>query len=321
MEMLLLLLGALLAGLAGYTAQSGSICSVRAIAEAVNGRDCRMLVSLAKAAIWAAAVAAPLGWATFGEVDAEMPRLSFIVLAGGFLFGIGAALNSGCAVSTINHLASGDGAMLMTLAGFATGSLLTARVAGGPVAGGAIPFLAIPGTLQAAIIVAAWLWAVLELRRFILRRSAGRGRSLAIAAAGLGLCNGILFVLQGPWAYTAAIAQTSGYVFGWSPAPHLVVVVLFAALVGGAGIGAWRSGRFSLRWQGERPWTQHFLGGVLMGGGAALVPGGNDAVLLNAVPLLAEHAVPTFAAMLLGVTVGLVLQRRIRFRSVQPEFG
>jgi len=321
MELLLLLLGALLAGFAGYSAQSASICSVRAVAEAIEGRDFRLLVSFAKAAIWAAAVAAPLGWAIFGEIDAEMPRLTLLVLFGGFLFGIGAALNNGCAVSTINHLASGDGVMLVTLAGLALGALFAVQVIGRPVSGGSAPFLATPGIMQTAIVVAAWLWAALELRRLALRRSIGRVRSLAIAALALGLCNGILFVLHGPWVYTAAIAQSSGYALGRNPAPHVVVLALFAALVAGAGISAWRSGRFRPRWRGERPWTHHLLGGVLMGGGAALVPGGNDAVLLNALPLLARHALPAFAAMLLGVTAGLALRKRIRLRCAQPELG
>jgi uncharacterized membrane protein YedE/YeeE len=317
MELLLLLLGVVLAGFAGYTAQNASICSVRAVSEVIEDRDYRLLVSFAKAALWATAVAAPLGWVVFGEIEAEMPRLTLLVLLGGFLFGIGAALNRGCAVSTVNHLASGDGVMLLTLAGLAAGSLLTVHVNGGVAAGATTPFLAIPGTLQAAIVVTTWLWTVLELRRLLLRRITGRARLLAIAAIALGLCNGILFVLQGPWAYTAAIAQSSGYAFGWNPAPHLVVLVLFLALVGGAGIAAWRSGRFRLRWQGERPWTQHLLGGVFMGAGAALVPGGNDAVLLNAIPLLAEHALPAFAAMLLGVSLVLLLQPRISFRVEQ----
>src|SRR4051794_16953637 len=170
MELLLLLLGMLLAGFAGYAAQSVSICSVRAVAETIDGGDCRLLISFGKAAIWAAAVAAPLGWAVFGAIDTEMPRLTLLVLFGAFLFGIGAALNSGCAVSTVNHLASGDGLMLITLAGLAAGSLFAVQV-NGRVGVGAIPFLATPGTLQAAIIVMAWIWAVCELRRLALGRN------------------------------------------------------------------------------------------------------------------------------------------------------
>jgi uncharacterized protein len=128
MEPLLLLLGALLAGFAGYTAQNASICSVRAVAEVFEDRDYRLLASFAKAVICATAIAAPLGWTIFGEIDTEMPRLTLFVLAGGFLFGLGAALNNGCAVSTVNHLASGDGAMLVTLGGLAAGSLLAVHV-------------------------------------------------------------------------------------------------------------------------------------------------------------------------------------------------
>src|SRR4051794_35848667 len=149
MELLLLLLGMLLAGFAGYTAQSVSICSVRAVAETIDGGDCRVLLSFGKAAIWAAAVAAPLGWAVFGAIDTEMPRLTLLVVCGACLFGSGASVSGGCAVWTVNGLASGEALMLITLAGLAPGWLFGLQV-NGWVGLGAIPFLPAPGTLEGA---------------------------------------------------------------------------------------------------------------------------------------------------------------------------
>lgn len=311
MDLALLTVSALLAGLAGYTAQRASICSVRAVAETIDRGEGAMLISFAKAAAWAAVVAVPLGWAIFGEVEIVAPRLSLAVLAGGLLFGVGSGLNRGCAVSTVTHLASGDAAMLTTLGGFAVGALVFAQIARQAPAmePGGVAMLATPGVLPGAVLAFIWLWALLELRGLLSNRKSGRGRTLAFAAIGLGLCNGVLFVLQGPWAYTAAIIQGSSFILGRGVAPGLAVLVLFAALVAGAALAAWRSGRLRLRWRGERPWLHHLIGGMLMGGGAALVPGGNDAILLNAVPLLAEHALPAYAAMLLGVTATLLLSR------------
>ena len=47
-----------------------------------------------------------------------------------------------------------------------------------------------------------------------------------------------------------------------------------------------------------------------MGAGAAMVPGGNDTLLLNALPTLAIQAVGAYAFMLLGIACTLWLTQR-----------
>ena len=49
---------------------------------------------------------------------------------------------------------------------------------------------------------------------------------------------------------------------------------------------------------------------MLMGAGAAMVPGGNDTLLLNALPTLSMQAVGAYVAMLVGITTVLWLMRR-----------
>ncbi len=323
MEFLTLLVSAALAGTAGYTAQRASVCSVRAVRDAAERRDLRLLASFAKVAAWAMAFALPLGWALYGEIEANLPPLGLAALAGGFLFGLGATLNNGCAISTISHLASGEGAMLLTLLGFAVGALAVEQAFGAELeaAGSTIAPLARPSTLGLAILGVAWIWALLELRHLIAGGRDQRTRLLAFAAIGLGLCNGVLFVLQGPWVYTAAIVRTSGFALGHGLAPSPALLLLFAAVLAGAMLSALRAGRFRLRWRGARPWYGHLVGGLMMGGGAALVPGGNDAVLLHALPLGAEHALPAFAAMLLGIYAGLALGRRASGARLRHAIG
>lgn len=71
--------------------------------------------------------------------------------------------------------------------------------------------------------------------------------------------------------------------------------------------------RGSVAWrlpQGAASWLRHTAGGVLMGVGAAMVPGGNDTLLLNALPTLALQAVGTYLAMLTGIATVLWLMRR-----------
>ncbi len=42
-----------------------------------------------------------------------------------------------------------------------------------------------------------------------------------------------------------------------------------------------------------------------MGLGTSLVPGGNDVLLLNAIPGLSPHALPAYLAILVGIPINL----------------
>ncbi len=53
-------------------------------------------------------------------------------------------------------------------------------------------------------------------------------------------------------------------------------------------------------------------GGTLMGAGAALVPGGNDAPVLHALPALLPQAALAYAALVAGAACTLLLLRALR---------
>ena len=66
-----------------------------------------------------------------------------------------------------------------------------------------------------------------------------------------------------------------------------------------------------MRWPAPGPGLMHLMGGMLMGFGAGLVPGGNDALILSALPVWLPHAVPAFLGMLLGIAAVLAVHRLI----------
>ena len=86
----------LIAILPGFGSHRASLCTVRAVGE--------ILASLAKAALWAVVVSLPTRWLTEPNI---MPGalLHATTPLGGFLFGVGAAVNSGCSFSTLGHVA------------------------------------------------------------------------------------------------------------------------------------------------------------------------------------------------------------------------
>jgi hypothetical protein len=49
-----------------------------------------------------------------------------------------------------------------------------------------------------------------------------------------------------------------------------------------------------------------------MGAGAALVPGGNDALVLHALPGLVPHTALAYAAMVAGIGCALLWSRALR---------
>ena len=86
--------------------------------------------------------------------------------------------------------------------------------------------------------------------------------------------------------------------------------VLALALVFGAGAGALSAGRFKWRAPGLHAAASCFFGGVLMGAGGALIPGGNDALVLLGMPLLQLSAFAAYAAMTAMIAAGFWLRRQ-----------
>ena len=71
---------------------------------------------------WSAAVAGTLTLVLDLAPAAASIRTPFLfALVGGFVFGVGAALNRGCSLSTLQRLADGEMSMLVTLAGLVLG--------------------------------------------------------------------------------------------------------------------------------------------------------------------------------------------------------
>ena len=98
---------------------------------------------------------------------------------------------------------------------------------------------------------------------------------------------------------------------GWSPIKYLFSLVDAAALIIGIGLSAWQGRRFLLQWRPHRSWAAYGAGGMLMGIGAAMIPGGNDVLILHGIPSLSPHAIPAFLAMLGGIAISLTGMRAL----------
>jgi uncharacterized membrane protein YedE/YeeE len=313
-----------LALLLGFAAHRASICTVKAVVEVMSSRRGFMLASLIKTVLWAMAVILLATLAFPDELHlAQGYPPSLPSFAGGVLFGMGAALNRGCAFSTLNKLGSGDLAMVGTLMGFVVGVAGFEQIAGRldfalvPVQAG-LPLEAPRWVLVLALVLIAY--ALFELTRLWRRRDReqslkARGLSpryrLSTAAMLIGLSGGALYLLNGNWVYTASLTHGVAWAMGDGAAPPLANGLLFLAVLLGIWLSAWQRRAFALQLPAPGPGLMHLTGGLLMGLGAGLVPGGNDALILSALPVWLPHALPAFLAMLLGITFVLVVHRTI----------
>ena len=314
-----------LAALLGFSIHRASVCTVRAVAEVLSTRRAYMFLSFVKTILWILAITMPLIWLLpAARASGHGWGMSLYAVAGGFMFGVGAALNGGCAFSTLSKLGDGQVRMLLTLGAFCLGVsgdvfLVTSSVLSPhepvPVAYDA------PKPWALALLAGLVVWIVWEaVRLWRTRRVGSAWRALMLsdyyrlstAAALLGLSNGILYALYGSWAYTSTLHHGVERLMEAGSGPSAVQWSLFAALLAGVGFSAWHRGSFRLDWRPSLSWTQNLVGGLLMGVGAAMAPGGNDVLVLHGLPGLSPHALPAYVALIAGIAVVLVIERLVR---------
>lgn len=311
-----------LAGILGFAAHRASLCTVRAVAEVMSSRRAYCLTSFAKAVLWVFAIVLPVLAVRPHLADgiAGLP-FSWWPVLGGLVFGMGAALNGGCSFSTLSRLADGQLSMLATLLGFVAGVVIEGRILS-TVHSSDAPFDA-PGILTLApfagiLSLVIWLWAAHEVFKLWRTRPHHVGMAglvlarqyrLSTAAAIIGIASAGLYLIYGSWSFMAVLRRSPGMlgVEDWG----LVMerMALLAAVIAGMVLSTVQRRSFRLDWRVRRSWFLNLGGGILMGAGAVLVPGGNDALLLYGIPMFSRHALPAYAAMLVGVAMVLVSMR------------
>jgi uncharacterized membrane protein YedE/YeeE len=318
-----------LAVLLGFTAHRAGLCMVRTVAEIISTRKAYMLVTILKTVLWVMAVSVSI---FLFLPDAAAPNQSYAITAaaiiGGFLFGVGAAVNGGCALSTLGHLANGNIWMLTTIFGFCSGVTGLSTMA--PLVEPNISLTPLlfkaPRPLILGVLALFWLLLCWEIAR--LWKSRAKGKSwiqlflsryyrLSTAALILGFSGGVLYVLHGSWTYSNALRRQVQSL--WQPIDQSLTInlLLFIALFCGMLLSTWQRGSFRPRWRRIQTWPRHLIGGAFMGAGAVMIPGGNDTLMLKSLPGLSPHAVPAFFALLLGVSVTLLFMQLITGKALK----
>ncbi len=318
-------LSILLAALLGFAAHRTSVCTVKAVVELMSTGRPFMLASFWRAALWVMVIDLVFYWAGGAQpILGPTVRLSFWPFVGGTVFGIGAAMNKGCAFSTLNRLGSGDLVMLVTLVAFFLGA---AGLIAYPIEAFSGPVEQLPGLLMrrqdvAALVSLALLgWAIRQAWRLWQGRPHDQALNqlflseryrLSTGAALIGLSAGTLFALHGAWFYTSTVKSLAAMVFEPTAGPSFDRLLLFLSVLFGVGISVWQRHAFRLQVPGPIAVVRHFAGGMMMGAGATMIPGGNDVLVLHTIPLLLPHAILAYLGVLFGIFLIVAAMKILR---------
>lgn len=275
-----------LAFMFGFALHRGSICAVVATRDWIVHRRPGRFLGFIEAALWAtlafiALSAFPMrspNWAGWG-----------VLLLGACMFGAGAYINGACAFGTIGHLGNGELSFFSTLVGIYLGGGLADWLAfdAGAMWQTSTPILS---ALPAGVSLAALMG---------LRYGLGRGDKsdffrVCLAMAAVGTIFAAIHVAVPSW----SLSHVPQHLLGAVVVPLAVTACMIAgSMMSGILIGR----RGSLRWPTLNDLIKRSVGGALMGAGASLVPGGNDALLLSGMPAGAPQAFIAYFAMIAAI--------------------
>ncbi len=314
----LLVVGLPCAFLWGFSVSRGGTCAVAAAKQLVYERHGTLLIGFAIAVGASGLISLPLAW-IFGN-DIHLARdavISPALIVGAVLLGVGAVINDACLFGTLSRVSLGEVRFLALPAGLAAGFALSDRQSLLRPAPGHLNVLMHPShTGLLAIVVFALLlgvgWILLGSRRPV---PDATGWPLRLSMVLMGACGAFLFLLVPGWTYADAVWR------GVSPGAAMAMaggsaVLVGAVAVGGAIVSSVAGGAFCYRRPTPVTVLRSFAGGAVMAMGAAMIPGGNDSLLLAAVPAATISGITAFAVMSVTVPLLLVAQRR---RHILPS--
>src|SRR5215471_1301044 len=264
----------------GFATRHGGLCVVSGIADLLDHQSIRVFLSFFRISAWVAGVTIPICWLYSGSHLPMTYAPGFAVIGGGFMFGIGAAVNGGCSFGTLIRFAAGEMSFFASFMGMAIGvwSQRQLLIFAEPLPKG-LSVVAHPSWAGLLVLVIIVFFGVRELVILPRWKRAGSGAPEQ-AAIVIGLTGGALYVFNGPWPYTVAFDQLVNRSRA-NQLHDLVLAGITFATLAGATLGAIRNRmfRFDCQW---RLLPLRILGGVMMGFETALIPGGNGVLILHA---------------------------------------
>jgi hypothetical protein len=214
--------------------------------------------------------------------------LGYLVPAA-MLFGIGTYVNGACVFGSVGHFGNGNIDFGFTfLAIFAVFYIepLFGLLPHQPPISASVPL--------GPVLLAIALLAILALRLSVSLRSESNFGRLTLSMGAIGITFTILAVLAPLFSITTSV----GSIVSIPVAGAVTSVCMF----GGSLVSArFRKDRFMLEWPTIENIVRRTLGGILMGLGALIIPGGNDTLLMIGFPMGAWQAALAYVLFVASV--------------------
>jgi uncharacterized protein len=274
----------------GFALNRGSICTVIATRELVSEKRPARFIALVECAVWAALVY------TILETSPTMQRawspLGYLVPAA-IVFGIGTYVNGACVFGSVGHFGNGDidfGFAFLGIFAVSYIASLFGLLPDQPPISASLPL--------GPVLVAIALLAVLALRFGLSLRSESSFSRLTLLMAAIGIAFTILAIFAPGFSITASVGSMISIPVGGA--------VIAVCMFGGSLVSArLMQSRFMLKWPTIKTIVRRTLGGILMGVGALLIPGGNDTLLMIGLPMGAWQAALAYA-LFVGTVAALI---------------
>ncbi|AWI62507.1 hypothetical protein AB395_00006885 (plasmid) [Sinorhizobium fredii CCBAU 45436] len=276
----------------GFALNHGSICTVIATRELVSEKMPARFIALVECAVWAALV-----YAIF-EVSPTMHQgwspLGYLVPAA-ILFGLGTYVNGACVFGSVGHFGNGEidfGFAFLGIFAVAYVESLLGLLPDQPPISSSLPL--------GPVLLALALLAILALRLGVSLKSETNFRRLTLSIG----ATGITFTILAVFAPGFTITSSVGSIISIPVAGAVISVCMFGGSLVSARL---RKRRFVLKWPTIRTIARRALGGVLMGLGSLLIPGGNDTLLMIGFPMGAWQA--ALAYVLFVATLAVLIAK------------
>lgn len=278
----------------GVAIQHGTTCAVRAMSALVRDRKADELLGFFECGLWALLAA----WLLIPDMAISQWQPLISLCLGAALFGAGATINGGCAFGSIARLGEGQAEFLLTGAGaYLAFRLLEANGVG-------LPTLQehAPVSENALLFVLFGLPSLILLRFALWRRPLRVILKLSFLMGVIGTIGALVGALHQPWPWMLALRYIG-------TANWLTCVALLGLISGSVANGLFL-GRFRLAPPRLAALPGRFAGGLLMGAGSALIPGGNDSLILQGIPSGSPLAFLAYGILLTTIATLLLMVPR-----------